>query len=508
MNAKTLALLSVAGMLLSSVSVYSLTPPGGVHLSGGSRVSDDESTQVVPEIATGSVATTQELGHFVAGTTLTVDGRLGHTKLVKNGRGETFVMLEVKGSDELAKNTAPVNLALVIDRSGSMKGSRLTNALNAAVAAVDRLHDGDVVSVVSFDTRTQLVVPPTTIGAGARDRIVSDIRGITLGGDTCISCGIEDALAQIDRTPGRVNRMLLLSDGEATAGVRDVPSFRSIAQRSRDRGTSITTVGVDIEYNERIMSAIAQESNGRHYFVENDAALSRIFEQEADGLTSTVASGVEATIELGPGVELDRVFDRSFQRVGQSVVVPLGAFSRNDVKTVLVKVRVKPGADETVPVADVRLAWRDLVTGNDGRCTGKLALAMVDDPSQASELDPLVAGRVQRSETASTLQQANSLFAQGRGDEARRKLSEQAENVRNVARTATPRASAKAKEVDRDFQRQIAALDEANSGFATPPPVAGAAPNASPASPAPAAESRQGRSQVRKNAERASDMAF
>jgi len=506
MKAKTLALLSAAGMLLTSVSVYSLTPAGGVHWDKGNEAIATD----IPEKVDEPTKPQSELGRFLSGSTVTVDGRVGNAKMVKNARGETFLMLELKGSDaENGKVAAPVNLSLVIDRSGSMRGTRLANAMNAAIAAVDRLHDGDVVSVLSFDTRTQVVVPPQTIAPGVRERIAADIRGISLGGDTCISCGIEDGMAQIERTVGKVNRMIVLSDGEATAGVRDVPTFRSIAQRARDRGVAITTIGVDVDYNEKVMAAIAQESNGRHYFVENDAALSKVFEQEAEGLGATVASNVQATIELGPDVELDRVYDRSFQRVGSSVVVPLGTFSRGDTKSILMKVRLPARADSTLPVANVELTYRDLLSGNEGKCSGKLAVELVDSASEASELDALVAGRVQRSETASVLQSANSLFAQGRIDEARRKLEEQAVNVRKVATASKPKApSGRAKDLDRDFESQIAALDRASTGFATPPtsaPQAGASP--APAAPPPQ-NSRQGKGAVRKNAEVANDFGL
>jgi Ca-activated chloride channel family protein len=501
MKAKSLALMSLVGMFLTSVSVYSLTPPGGATWGGAG--SDAELQPVDGETSTTPQT---ELARFTSGSTLMVEGRVGHAKMVKNARGETFVMLEVKGEGGEGVRTAPpVNLSIIIDRSGSMRGTRLSNAINAAIAAVDRLRDGDVVSVVTFDARTQLVVPSQAIGAGSRERIAADLRAISLGGDTCISCGIEDGLSQIERVSGKVNRMILLSDGEATAGVRDVPTFRSIAQRARDRGVSITTIGVDVDYNEKILAAVAQESNGRHYFVENDAALQRVFEQEAEGLGSTVASAAEANIELGPGVELDRVFDRSFQRVGSTVVVPLGSFSKGETKTVLMKVRLPAGGDATVPVANVNLAWRDFVSGTDGKCTGKLAVELVGSPGDASELDPLVAGRVARSETAATLASANALFGQGRADEARRKLDEQAASVRKTAAAAKAKPNARAKDVDRDFERQIAALGEANTGFATPPsptPVAGAAPASPPQ------QSRPGKSTVRKNQQTANDFGL
>lgn len=503
MKPTRVALLSALGMLLTSVSVYSLTPPGGFAKSGANGPAG-----AVPEIAPTAVAAVQsEITRFSAGSNLMIEGRVGHAKLGRSASGETFVMLEVRGADGVAaRAAAPVNLALVIDRSGSMKGTRIRNAISAATTAVDRLSDGDVVSVVTFDTQTQLVVPPTTVAPGARERVNSAIRGITLGGDTCISCGVEEALIQLSHTAGRVSRMLLLSDGDANHGVRDVPGFRGLAQRAQSRGVAVTTIGVDVDFNEKIMTAIAQESNGRHYFAPSDAALPRIFEQEAENLTRTVASDAEAVIELGPGVELERVFDRSFRRVGNRVIVPLGSFAGTEVKTVLMKVRAPSGRDGVVPIADVELGYRDLVSGSDGRCGGKLSLEVVPSAAEATELDSVVSGRVQRSETAAVLKDVNSLVEQGKLDEAKRRLSTREQALRGAAAKAKHAPSRlRGADVDRDFERQIAAVGDANRNFdapefATPPPGA--------AAPAPARDTRAGKAAAKQNAQQALDMGF
>jgi len=518
MKPTKVALLSALGMLLSSVSVYSLTPPGGFHQSGASTspTALAAGTENLPDLPTS----TDDPAHFIAGSTLMVEGRLSQVRLQSGTTGDTFLMLEIKPTDGLkAKGHAPVNLALAIDRSGSMKGSRLRNAISAATTALDRLDEGDVISVVTFDTKVQVIVPPTTIAPGARERIASAIRGIELGGDTCISCGIEEAMAQIEQsaqTSGRVNRMLVLSDGDANHGVRDVPGFRSIARRALDRGINITTIGVDVDFNEKIMAAIAQDSNGRHYFVENDIGLSRVFEAEAESLTSTIASGAEASIELAPGVELDRVFDRSFRRVGNRIVVPLGTFAQGDVKTVLLKVRVAAGATGPAAVASIDLSYRDLVNESDGRCGGKLATQLTDAPVAKDEIDPVVAARVQRSETASALEEANRLFEQGKFADAKRKLDTQQSALRDASARALRAAPAKvAKSLDDDFNRQLAAVGEANSAFAAAPAAAEPAnPFASPPgqAPKPAAAppqaTREGKKALRLNQERALELGF
>ncbi|WP_437594619.1 vWA domain-containing protein [Sorangium sp. So ce1000] len=515
------ALFSALGMIFTSLSVYSLAPAAGGSSVTAVREVIADPPRHVPEVTGGAVAALDP-SRFTTGSRLMLEGRVGHARLSRSAP-ETFLMFEVRGDGSPARAQAQANLSLVIDRSGSMKGTRLANAVQAATTAVSRLNDGDVVSVVTFDTRTSVVVPPTTVGPDTRGRILASVRGISLGGDTCISCGIEEGLALLGQTSGGVSRMLVLSDGDANHGVRDVPGFRAMAQRARDRGVAITTIGVDVDYNEKILSAIALDSNGRHYFVENDAALARIFEAEAEQLTASVASGAELAIDLAPGVELDRVFDRSFRRVSGQIIVPLGAFAAGEVKTVLLKVRLGGlGGDGRgdSPLADVGLTYRDLVAKTDARCTGKLGVAIADRDADASELDALVAGRVQRSETAATLKQANFLFEQGRLDEARSKLDAQQESLKKAADKAKLSApAARAKDVASDFEGQLAALERAGTdfatppAFATPPPAAAAepggfaqAPAAAAPRPAPA-QSRQGKSAVRRNEAEAFDLA-
>jgi Ca-activated chloride channel family protein len=500
MKPTTVAFLTAAGMLLTSLTVYSVTPPGGFRPSERVEVTD-ELGRGEPLVVARDDRDPRADGasRFDAGNTLHVAGRLGHERLAAGGRGETYVLLEVRGTDAPGvAAAAPVNLALVVDRSGSMKGARLRNAIAGAVGAVERLHDGDVVSVVTFDTTTQLVVPPTTLDPLQRERVLSSIRSITLGSDTCISCGLEEAMTQLDRTSGRVNKMILLSDGDANRGVRDVAGFRALGRRAQARGLGVTTIGVDVDYNEKIMSAIAIESNGRHFFVENDADLGRVFASEAETATSAVAADAEARIDLAPGVELAEVLDRSFRREGGHVVVPLGTFTRGEEKTVLLRVRVPVDRTGAQPVASVDLGYRDLVQRDRGHCEGRLATFVTADPRDASELDPIVAGRVQRSETASVLTQANDLFAQGRADEAQRRLKDRAralDAAGAVAKQAAP--AARAADVARDFDGQRAALDQATQGFAAPP-AASAAPEAA----------RAAKSAAKRNAASAVEMGF
>ncbi len=489
MRALTVGILSALGMLFSSMTVWSLTPDGGyvataepVASSGADGTSGGEDAPLDPT-------------HFIGGNTLKIDARVGHPRMVRGATGETFVLVEVTGTDDPdAARGAAANghLAIVMDRSGSMRGSRFANAKAAALRAVDGLRDGDMVTVVAFDTKSTTFTPPTVVDGSSRGRIAADIQRIELAGDTCISCGLETALSELSTVGDRVTRMIVLSDGEATAGIRDVAGFKNLAKRAADRDVTITTIGVDVDYNERIMGAIADGANGRHYFVENDSGLARVFEEETSHLARTVASDVVAEIELAPGVELEQVFDRTFSRAGSRLRVPLGAISSGEQKTILLKVRV-PGdaADDVAAVATTSVRFRDQKSGGEQTTKGELGVRLVGSPAEASDIDSVVAGRVQRAETASVLREANELFSLGKVDVARQKLAAQRVTNLSEAGKAKKAPSPRSKDVEQDFQRQQRALDEAERSFASPPepsPAQVAGPGAPP--PKPAAPSR------------------
>lgn len=510
MKLTTVVLGAVMGALVVGGGVYQLTPRGGFEVAREPDPGQPEGERTALGLATGTSAGAPS-ADFAAGEAVEVAARLAHPKLAETAGASTFVLVEVRGSSSAAGGAAPANLSLVIDKSGSMKGTRILHAIHAAEAAVDRLQDGDGVSVTAFDTRVETVVPHTRVDGGSRESIKAAIRRIQLGGDTCMSCGIEAGLSELRQASpsgqaDALQRMIVLSDGQANHGVTDLPGFRSIAARAQTQAVSITTIGVDVDYDEKALSALALASNGRHYFVENDAALSRVFEAEAAALTQSVAASAVAEIELSPEVELVQVFDRGFQRSGSRLTVPLGAIGKGETKTVLVELRLPARAPGAQGIARVDVAYRDLVSDRPTKVGGELALLRVPSGEASSDTDALVLDRLQRSRTASALKEANTLFSVGKSGEAKKKLEQAKQSLVESQSRAKGRAPAgRARDVDDSFAMQEAELSRAASGFAEPPPAA--SPVAGAPKPA-SAPSREDKSNVKRNAQIATDLAF
>jgi Ca-activated chloride channel family protein len=409
---------------------------------------------------------------------LEVDARLGHARLAADGVATTFVSVEVRGSDRVPRERPPLHMALVVDRSGSMNGERLRQAIEGARGVVSHLADGDRVTVVSFDQDARVEVPTTTLGPSTRTKVLQDISGIELGGSTCISCGIDQAIDQLKSVAGdSLQRVIVLSDGEANHGIREVRGFTSLAKMCRRRGIAISTVGVGLDYNERVLATLAFESNGRHHFVENERSLAGIFEAETRDAIAMVASGATASIDLAPGVELVRVLDRSYSRDGSRVDVPLGTFAPGETKTVLLEVRVPARQAGPLQVADVKLSYRDLVDAQAGARSGRLAVQLAET---SDALDPLVAARVERSLTAAALEEANELAARGDLALANAKLQQRARDLEVSAdkakQTARKRGGALSDKVGKDFDDQWQAAQEAADGFSPSDPSPSTAP--------------------------------
>src|SRR5262249_7068049 len=233
-------------------------------------------------------------------------------------------------------------------------------------------------------------------------------------------------------------------------------------------GTSVTTIGVDVSFDERVMSALALSSNGHHFFVADPTGLPSIFDQEMSTLARTVANKAELTVDLAPGVFVEQVFDRAATNNGTQLIVPLGSFSAGEHKTLLARVRVPRSDAGERAIASVRMRYDDLVDAKPGLCEGQLATRMTTDTSKLSPLDPLVSGRVSTSDTTAALQQANELFSAGKAAQARGVLADAEAKLRVAHHAARELADGDVQAVagvDKSFDKAEQSLGSASTGF-------------------------------------------
>jgi Ca-activated chloride channel family protein len=262
------------------------------------------------------------------------------------------------------KKRPPINLAVVLDRSGSMSGSKLENAKEAAIAALRRLDEGDLFSLVVYSTAVETVIPAQAAGDIAD--LERRIRGIASGGSTNLFGGVNQGASEVrknlaDRryTP----RVILLSDGLANVGPSSPNELGRLGAALVKEGISVTTVGVGNDYNEDLMTQLSQKSDGNTYFVETSNDLPRIFAAELGDVLNVVARKVTIEIECPEGIRPIRIIGRDGKLRGQRAEISLNQLYGGQSKYVLLEVEVPATtAEKTLQLASARCVYENALS--------------------------------------------------------------------------------------------------------------------------------------------------
>jgi len=317
---------------------------------------------------------------------------LERTKILEEG-GRTYLQVGLQGIKREAPKRPPLNVALVIDRSGSMGDEgKLEAVKQAAVKFVEGITSSDFLAVVCYDDAVQVLFPSGKVGG--KTQVKQLIWGLRPGGGTNIYAGLRAGYRELRkhyRDEG-VNVVLLLSDGQVTVGVQDLPSFRRLARGAFEEGLTTTAIGVGLEFNEELMLEVARAGKGNYHFIQDAASIDEIFQQEFQALTHIVAKALRLRIKLHDQVQLVKIFgaqqltaeeveqvkaeerhidrrvyeelgitpDRQKQPEEPGVKILIPHFYLGDSHVVMMEIAV-PSGKRTLPVAEVFLKYKDLV---------------------------------------------------------------------------------------------------------------------------------------------------
>jgi Ca-activated chloride channel family protein len=296
--------------------------------------------------------------------TIDFDARLA-TPVVQAGRAQTaFLKVALTGFELQGQGERPpVNVAIVIDKSGSMSGERIARAKEAAAMAVNTLLSNDIVSIVAFDNTVEVVTPATKVSDKAR--ITQAIQNIRANGSTGLFAGVSKGAFEVRKflDKNRVNRVILLSDGQANVGPSSPAELGQLGAMLARQGISVTTIGLGADYNEDLMTQLAAFSDGNHAFVENSRDLVRIFEREFGDVGSVVAQEVEVTIRLKLGIRPVRILGREGEITDGVVRLRMNQLYSQQEKYVVLEVEVPARkAGQSMELADVDVSYLNMLS--------------------------------------------------------------------------------------------------------------------------------------------------
>jgi Ca-activated chloride channel family protein len=362
-------------------------------------------------------------------------------------------LLTVEGDQVRATSTPNLNLALVLDRSGSMAGGKLAAAKQAATQLVQRMAPEHRASVVVFDHHVETLVEGATADSAP---LTAAIASIDAGGNTNLSGGWLQGrtLAARSRDGDRsVNRIILMTDGHANEGITDRHQLTAMCRAAAAEGISTSTVGFGAGYDEDLLKAMADAGNGNTWYIERIDQAASVFLEEIEGLLSLAAQNLSVTL-TGSAAVRDVVVWGEWPTAqhGDHLTVTLGDLYAREPRRLLVEFVINNRAAKSMDgaVAEVRLE-SDVLTAEGGVHHVVVTFPIAANLDEAQHVEPTIETQVLLAQAAKARKEAAE--RQERGD-----IRGAANVLREAAHVMQASPQGNAREVVREL-RDLHALE-------------------------------------------------
>ena len=355
------SLLAIIGLILATTAALAaLNGPGALFSSGT------------------SVPTAEE-------QPVTVAAEVVQEKVLQGGDGKVTVALTLSAARLPEGGQKPVqaaDLVIVLDRSGSMQGRKLRDARQAVIGLLDHLGPDDRLALLTYSNGVQTRSGLVPLNPTNRQRITATVAEIRAGGGTNLGAGLGRGMDILLQAPGdgRQRRVILISDGLANQGVTGVDALGRMAAGAVDNHFSISTVGVGLDFNEILMTAVADRGAGQYHFLEDPQVFAQVFETELQATRRVAAAEVGIRIPLSPGVRLVSAGGHPIDRQAGAALIHPGNLLSGRSRTIYLTFQVPTDKAQRINLGRIETRYRYQDRDLSNATTGPLTVACVKDP--------------------------------------------------------------------------------------------------------------------------------
>jgi Ca-activated chloride channel family protein len=385
------------------------------------------------------------------------------------GTRELNLLVRLVGTGAAPENRPGLDLAVVIDRSGSMRGDKIRDVKSAALGLLDGLRESDTVTLISYSDGVQMHGVRMPASEAGRASLRTALLGLEADGGTALGPGMIQALSVLESAPRddlRLAHVLLFSDGLANVGEQSPEVLGARSAQAFSGGVSVSTLGVGLDYNEDLMTRLADQGGGRYHFIRNSEAVAGILDDEMKGLVATVARGIDMSVATAPGVEVSAIFGYPTSQDGKALHARVGSLGAAQTREIVMRVRLPEVVPPRVSLGTLRVVFLDVAAGGAQRQIDvPLDAAVTTDAAVARASEQRdVTVRVAEVQSAETMELAARAADRGDFAAASGSLQQQIVDLQNQAAAApSPKLSAQIMELE-EAQAEMADAQRSEEG--------------------------------------------
>ncbi|MEE9611892.1 MAG: VWA domain-containing protein [Desulfatiglandales bacterium] len=295
---------------------------------------------------------------------VTLSGHLTQGKILYGGDGTAALSLTMTADDVLDLDKGDdrhVDMVVVLDRSGSMGGDKIVNARYAVLDLLSRLSAKDRFALITYSDGVRRDSNLVKVTSENRQQLQVKIRKIATGGSTNLGAGLREGinvLLAAQNNGNSASKIILISDGLANRGITSLASLGTMASVAVEKEFAISTVGVGIDFNEQLMTYVADRGTGNYYFLENPQSFARVFQKEFQDTRRTVATSIEIRVPLADGMSVTSASGYPIEiKENQAIFYP-GDLLSGQIRKVFLTLRLPTDKEGTIEIGGINARYR------------------------------------------------------------------------------------------------------------------------------------------------------